>query len=84
MELWVMACAVKTREDFVRFLQALNVDLRANGSEWENPTLPDFLDGLYAWTESLDGFFANRNEPIPTDPSWSLVAQMLVAARGYE
>ena len=60
-------------------------ELRAGGSaEWENAALDDYLEALSAWIADSPGYFANRGEEPPEQPSWSLVAMMLAAARSHE
>jgi len=42
---------------------------------WENVTLPAFLEAMEAW---------GADAGLPEHPSWRLVAQLLVAGKGYE
>jgi hypothetical protein len=67
--------------DFIRELQT---ELQAGDVTWENPTLERYLGALAAWTEDMDGYFANQGLIEPAQPSWSLVARMLLAASLYE
>lgn len=53
-------------------------------SNWENITLPQFLEALAAWTDGMDGYFRNQGMAEPEQPSWWLIAQMLTAATIYE
>jgi hypothetical protein len=32
----------------------------------------------------MDGYFAHQREPVPIEPSWQLIAQILVTASVYE
>lgn len=56
----------------------------ANPGAWEKHNLERFLDALAALTGSVDALMANRNEAVPDSPSWSLIAELLVGASGYE
>lgn len=67
-----------------KILRAAAQDLAANGEDWENPSLGRFLQAWSAWLEDLPGWFANREEPVPENPTWKLVADMVMAARSYE
>ncbi|BCW08331.1 fumarylacetoacetate hydrolase family protein [Arthrobacter sp. NtRootA1] len=58
--------------------------LRQEPGNWENSDLESFPEALSAWTRDMDGYFANLGEPVPDEPSWRLIAQMLLAARVYE
>lgn len=51
---------------------------------WENADLASFMRAWSAWLGDMDEYFRNRDEPIPSEPSWQLIAQMLLAARVYE
>ena len=59
-------------------------DLRSHRGEWENPTLDRFLDALAAWLEALPQLYTNRGETLPTQPTWKILAELLVTASGYE
>ena len=75
--------SVRTREDLATFVLALRQDLLSNPAAWENPTLERFLEALAAWCTDMPGYFRNRGASQPEQPGWSLVAQMLMAARVY-
>jgi hypothetical protein len=75
---------VQTREDLARFLNLLLEDLMSPNSEWENPTLDSYLEALAAVVDGLDARFANLGMKLPDEPSWQLVADVLLAARTYE
>ena len=76
--------AIETREDFVRFVEALRNDLRAHPTWWENNTLESYLDALAAVADSLDQGFKNRRHTLPEQPTWRIVADMLLTAGIYE
>ena len=73
--------AVQTRADLAALLGMMLADYRAAGAhEWENGTLDRFLDALQAVVH--DGV-----HPIgvdPEDPSWHMLAHLLVSAAAYE
>jgi hypothetical protein len=75
---------VSTREDIAEFLRELHRELEANPDEWENSTLEAFLEALSSVIDDMDGWFANRGEPVPDQPTWRLVAPLPHAARVYE
>lgn len=79
-----MAEAIQTREDFARFVRRLSDELAAGGCDWENDTLPNYLDALAAFSESIEGYFLHRKQAMPVQPSWKLMAEILLAARVYE
>jgi hypothetical protein len=75
---------VGNRDDVVGVLRAMINDFRKNPDAWENTTLDRYLDGLATAMEGLDQVYAERGEVAPPQPSWLLVAELLVAASGYE
>jgi hypothetical protein len=77
-----MVQTIQNRNDFVRFVRALHADV--NVGEWENATLPAYLEAVASWSEDMDGYFKNQQEPVPDQPSWKLLGQILLAATVYE
>src|SRR5947207_12340293 len=75
---------VRNCEDFVSFVRALLADLKKNPDAWENRNLDSFLDALAAWVEDMDGYYLNAGGPVPEQPTWKTLADMLLAARIYE
>ena len=84
LELDERADAIQSREDFVSFVHALVVDLRENPGEWENADLGRYLDALARWVGAMDQLYRNLGEPLPHEPGWNTLGQMLYAARIYE
>lgn len=76
---------VRTRLELAEFVQAMAAVARSPGvREWENDTLPRFLESLSGWISDMDGYFLNQGLREPPQPSWSLIADMLLAATLYE
>ena len=75
---------VKSRSDLVRFVEALRIDHENNPGDWENATLPRFLEALAAWVESMEGYYRNQGLEFSEEQPWALFASMLLAARTYE
>ncbi len=76
---------VATRDDLRRVVGQMHSDFVESGVlEWENATLERFLEAMAGYLRDLDGYFHNRDEAIPDQPDWHLVALLLVAASGYE
>jgi hypothetical protein len=84
-----LAERVRSREDFVRFLDALRADLRTELSrpagevacgagEWSHPDLEGFLETLGAGLTD-----SGRFDGLSSD-TWRALAEMLLAARVYE
>jgi hypothetical protein len=75
---------IQTRQHCVDFVQALVQDLQANPQQWENSELRPYLEALGAFVNDIDGYFQNRGETMPEQPTWKMLAQVLLAARVYE
>jgi len=75
---------VDTYKDLALFVQELAHNLRTKPQEWENVTLPEYLEAMAAWLEDADGYYANAGKPIPQQPSWQNLAEILLAAKHYE
>jgi hypothetical protein len=70
---------VATAADMLRVLSEMCSDLQDHPDEWENPTLDRYLDALAASVEALE-----RSRSGGGQPTWKLVAELLVKASGYE
>jgi hypothetical protein len=75
---------VATRGDVIDVIVAVRQDLRDHPNSWENPTLDRFLDALAASLAGIESGYRNRGEALPEQPTWRLVAELLVTASGYE
>ncbi len=76
--------AVRTREDFIAFVESLARDVERGACDWENADLPSFLNAMAAWVQDMDGYYKNLGEPMPDPPTWMTFAQILSAALVYE
>ncbi|MFE7974338.1 hypothetical protein [Streptomyces shenzhenensis] len=75
---------VRTGDDFARFLTDALADVRNRPQDWENDTLERFLEAWAAWVVDMPGWYRNRGEQMPDQPTWNLLAAMVMAARVYE
>ena len=75
---------IATREEAVGVIMAMLNDLRKHRDDWQNASLEDFLEALAASMEDLDQTYAERGEKLPDQPTWQMVANLLVAASGHE
>jgi hypothetical protein len=72
------------KEDFVSFIELLLSNLNSSPDEWTNKTLSEYLQGIASWTEDMEGYYQNKNLPIPENVNWRVFADILVAAKIYE
>lgn len=75
---------ITTRADFINFARDLVRDLRQDRSRWENDSLELYLEAIASWVEDMDGFYMNNGQPVPSEPSWTMLGQILLAAKFYE
>ena len=75
---------IKTKNDLVKFVESLAKEASTASKDWENEDLPSFLEAMAAWIEDMDGYYKNRGEPIPSQPSWKTIGEILKAATIYE
>ena len=84
IDLTEMVEQVQSHPDFVAFSHALLKDLKEKPEAWENRDLPSFLEALGAWAEDMNGYYQAKGGAIPLQPSWKMLAQILLAAKVYE
>ena len=76
---------IRTRQDFIIFLNELLADFQTNKNNWENQDLESFLEALSRYAEGRDGFYANTNQDVDADKaSWKVIADMFMGARIIE
>jgi hypothetical protein len=84
-DLYDLAKSVRTRDEFVVFVEKLNEDLSTNRGEWQNNTLEQFLGGLQGFARDMEGYYHNIGEQDVRveEISWRMAADMLLAAAVY-
>lgn len=75
---------INTRNQLVSHIRALQKNIVEFPDEWENKDLSSYLEALSAWLEDCDGYYENRGQEVPNQGNWSLIADMLSAAKVYE
>lgn len=75
---------VTTRDDVVGVIHAMINDLRKHKDDWANTSLDTYLDALATSIEDIEQTYTERGETMPSQPSWKLVAELLVSASAYE
>ncbi|MFD5521553.1 hypothetical protein [Streptomyces sp. NPDC127066] len=75
---------VDSREDLAIFVRSLQRSHAEDGSSWENPDLPSFLEALAAWIDDADGWYSNTGRELPASGDWTFFARALRAATIYE
>ena len=82
--LYEQLLSVQTRQDFSAFVVALYDQLEAFPDQWENVSLPAFLDALSRISIDIEGAYRNRGQLLPETPSWRIFAELLYCATDDE
>lgn len=73
------------RQSFIKFIDLLRKDFLDNPENWENKTLPDFLEALSAYADDIQGYYDNMKLSVNADkPDWSTFADIFKGATIYE
>lgn len=76
---------VETKDELADFIETMKDDFIKNPSSWENSTLDRYLAAMASWVRSMDNYYNNIGEESPvSSPSWSVLADMIAAAKIYE
>jgi hypothetical protein len=75
---------IQSRQEFLAFARTFLSSLRSRPEDWTNRDLASFLEAMTAWIEDMDGYYQSRGEPVPEQPTWKALGQVLLAARIYE
>lgn len=81
MKVFELAQQATSKEEFVKFLQALIDDFTNNKARWENPELGRYLEAMEAFLKDSTDLSINK---IDFTPSWSLFATIMYTATIYE
>ena len=84
MELYKEIDNVKTKEDFVKFLGLVAKDNIYKQKEWENKTIPEYLESIQSWIEDMDGYYKNNFLEVPTNVNWGFLATVFYVGKIYE
>jgi ClpX C4-type zinc finger len=75
---------IQSREMLAEFVLVLLYNLQNSPDEWAHRDLASYLDALAAWVGSMDGYYQNRGESVPDQPTWKTLGEILLAAKVYE
>lgn len=85
MELRETTDSIKSKSDFVSFIDELLLDYKYNKEKWENNSLETFLEALSGYTDDIEGYYKNNSIDVNLEnPSWRVFADCLYGARIYE
>ncbi len=77
-----LAEQVKSKDDFIRYVKLLSEDFEKHPDEWQNITIPDFLECMAAWVYDYSN--CPRNDIDWDAVHYSELAQILYMGKIYE
>lgn len=75
---------VKSKDEFLRFLEILSKDRKSNAQEWDNKSIEDYLLSIQSWIEDMEGYYDNNNLEVPQNIDWNFIATILYIGKIYE
>ena len=74
---------LRTRDDFVRFVELLVESFNEPGQPWENSTMQSFLLALAHAARNLETYYDSSSEAAQTvaTPNWEAIAGLMFSAR---
>ena len=74
--------SISCKEDFVEYIRSLVTDFTDNNDEWENITIPDYLEQIASWIE--DYAASPANDIVWEKINFKILAQLLYMGKIYE
>lgn len=75
---------VKSKEDFISFINRLSKDNQINNDEWVNKDILSYLEGVSSWVEDMDGYYKNMKLDVPINIDWRFIATLFYVGKIYE
>lgn len=75
---------IKSKQEFIFFIQELSKDFISDKKHWENHTIDNYLQSMAAWVEDMEGYYRNLKQKEPELKEWGMFAKILLAAKYYE
>jgi hypothetical protein len=75
---------IKTKAEFIIFLNALARNHKRSPDEWENKKLDNYLTAMAGWVGERESYYETNNLMEPADINWGYIANMFLAAKIYE
>lgn len=75
---------IRSKEDFVKFLNELKYDKEHKSEDWTNQEISSYLDGIASWVEDMEGYFNNMSIDMPTNIDWKFISTLFYVGKIYE
>jgi hypothetical protein len=73
----VLVEEIKSKEDFIFFIEELTKDFEENSQQWENQDLTSYFESIKAWLEDIDDSNLEGN-------IWRVISRIILAPKFYE
>ena len=73
---------ISCKEEFVEYIRSLVTDFTDNHDEWENITIPDYLEQIASWIEDYSD--SPANDIVWEKIDFRILAQLLYMGKIYE
>ncbi len=73
---------ISSKDDFIEYIRSLVADYTNNKDEWENITIPNYLEEIASWIE--DYSVAPQNDIEWEKIDYRILAQLLYMGKIYE
>lgn len=84
MEVYNRINNIKSKEEFIEFLDFLSKDRYTKIGEWNNNTIEEYLAAISSWVEDMEGYYKNNNLPISNNQNWGFIATLFYVGKIYE
>ncbi len=74
--------SIDTKEDFLYFLRLLQNDFTEHSEEWQNRSIPDFLESALSWAKEFSD--CPENDIDWNKPDYRTFAKILYMGKIYE
>jgi hypothetical protein len=84
LELKQQVTKIDNKTDFVEFTNNLANYVGTHSTEISEINVISYIRAISAWTNDMNGYYDNIGAQLPSQPSWRLFGEILIAALIYE
>ncbi len=73
---------IKSKDDFIKYLDILKTNFINNSNEWENRNINDYLESISAWMKDVKNS-TDQNINLE-NPDWTLIGLLFYIGKFYK
>jgi hypothetical protein len=74
-----------TKNEFIESITKLRLNFESNSENWENKTIPDYLEALESYINDIQGYYDKTQQNVNSEiADWKVFSDILVGASVYE